>query len=85
MYITRLTPIDWRSSMDRLSIGAFYLLNILYRYDVEINDEALMSISNQGVSTHRKYKKELIDSGYLEVEQTGKASYQYSIKDSNGN
>ena len=78
-----VSKIDWRTSMDRLSIGAFFLLNILYRYDVDISDNTLMGITKLGVSTHRKHKKELIDAGYLQIDQVGKASYKYTIGETN--
>ena len=81
MKIQRLSRIDWVKSMDRLSIGAFYLLNVLYRHDMDITDEALMGKTGVGVSTHRKHKKELIDTGYLSIAQVGKASYKYTIED----
>jgi len=84
MYITRLSSIDWLASMDRLSIGAFYLLNVLYRYDTEVSDEKLMEKTGLGVSTHRRHKKELVDTGYLTIEQVGRGEYSYTIGDSNG-
>ena len=84
MYITRLSDINWLASMDKLSMGAFYLLNILDRKDINISDVSLMKESRLGLSTHRKHKKELIDEGYLSVAQVGKGEYQYSIGDING-
>jgi hypothetical protein len=75
------TRIDWLKSMERLSIGAFYLLNVLYRYDIDVNDESIRIKTGVGMSTHRKYKKELIDTGYLQIEQIGKASYKYSLQE----
>jgi hypothetical protein len=84
MQVIKLSAIDWLASMDRLSIGSFYLLNVLSRYDLDVTDIALMGKTSLGVSTHRKHKKELIDKGYLTIEQIGKAEYQYSIGESNG-
>ncbi len=84
MNITRTSPIDWRGSMERLSIGAFYLLNVLYRYDIEVSDEKLMAITNIGLSTHRKHKRELVDTGYLSIAQVGRGRYHYTIGESNG-
>ena len=79
MKVIKAYPIDWLSSMDRLSIGAFYLLNVLYRKDIDMNDNALMNTTGVGLSTHRKHKKELIDHGYLYIEQVGRAKYKYTI------
>ena len=84
MKVIKAYPIDWLSSMDRLSIGAFYLLNVLYRKDIDMNDNALMSTTGIGLSTHRKHKKELIDRGYLLIEQVGRGKYKYTIGDENG-
>ncbi len=84
MYVTRLSPIDWLQSMDRLSVGAFYLLNIMYRKDIDMNDNTLMDATGIGLSTHRKHKKELVDHGYLTVNQVGRGEYQYTIGDVNG-
>ena len=83
MYITRLTAIDWLIAMETLSVGAFYLLNVIYRMNIDISDESLMKATSYGISTHRKQKKELIDNGYLTIEQTGKGVYQYKLKDDN--
>jgi len=81
MNIHITSKIDWLESMSNLSIGAFFLLNILYRFDIDISDDSLMNITELGVSTHRKHKKELIDAGYLHIEQVGKAAYKYTIGD----
>jgi len=79
-----IVTIDWKTSMDRLSIGAFYLLNVLWRFDLKpLTDEALMGYTGLGLSTHRKHKKELVDQGYLTVEQIGKSKYTYTVKDGN--
>jgi len=83
MHIERLSPIDWLTAMDRLSVGAFYLLNVIYRKEVDISDENLMGLTGYGISTHRKQKKELLDCDYLSIEQIGKGVYQYTVKDSN--
>ena len=83
MNVNKMSKIDWLSSMDRLSVGAFYLLNAIYRKDISISDEALMQVTGYGVSTHRKQKKELIDNGYLTLTQVGRGTYQYDVKDSN--
>jgi len=84
MNITRTSKIDWRGSMERLSIGAFYLLNVLYRYDVNVSDERLMEITQLGLSSHRKHKRELVDSGYLTINQTGRGKYHYTVGEANG-
>lgn len=83
MRIERLSTIDWRTAMDRLSVGAFYLLNVIYRKDIDISDENLMRITGYGISTHRKQKKELLDYDYLSIEQIGKGVYQYTVRDNN--
>lgn len=83
MDINRLSPIDWLSAMDRLSVGAFYLLNVIYRKNINISDASLMNATGYGISTHRKQKKELLDCDYLIIEQIGKGTYKYSIKDAN--
>jgi len=85
MKVTRLDSIDWLSSMSRLSIGAFYLLNVLYRRDMDISDTTMMEATGYGTSTHRRHKKELVDNGYLTLAQVGRGEYKYTIKDaSNG-
>lgn len=84
MEIIKVGSIDWKVALPRLSIGGFYLLNVMWRLDVLANDCALKAASGMGVSTYRKYKKELEDNHYLTVEQVGKATYQYTLKDSNG-
>ena len=83
MKIERLSPIDWLNAMNRLSIGAFYLLNVIYRKDIDITDESMMGHTGYGISTHRKQKKELLDSNYLTIKQIGKGRYKYTIKDGN--
>lgn len=70
--------------MDKLSIGAFYLLNTIYRRELDMNDITMMEHTAFGESTHRKQKKELIDTGYLAIEQIGKGTYQYTLKDPHG-
>jgi len=70
--------------MNRLSIGAFYLLNVLHRYDVDISDDSLMAITNMGLSTHRKYKRELVDVGYLSIDNVGRGKYEYKVGEING-
>jgi len=84
MKVTKLSSIDWLASMDRLSIGAFYLLNVLHRYDMDISDNALMAITDMGLSTHRKHKRELVVEGYLTIEQVGRGLYTYKIGETNG-
>lgn len=84
MRITTLSSIDWLKSMDRLSIGAFYLLNVMYRKDIDMNDNALMDATGIGLSTHRKHKKELVETGYLNIEQIGRGTYKYTIGDIDG-
>jgi len=84
VYVEIETPIDWLVAMDRLSVGSFYLLNVLYRKDIDVKDATLMKETGFGLSTHRKHKKELIDNGYLTLKQIGRGEYKYKIKDNHG-
>lgn len=84
MNVIKLSSINWLNAMNELSIGAFYLLNVLYRKDIDVNDENLMSETGYGVSTHRKHKRELLSQDYLLIVQEGKASYQYTVKEPHG-
>ena len=79
MKIQKGRQILWVRAIDRLSAGAFYLLNILWYKDIHVSDKALMTITGVGLSTHRKRKKELIDNGYLLSKQVGKGIYKYII------
>jgi len=79
MKINIISKIDWLTAMDRLSVGAFYLLNVIYRKDIDINDKALMHATDYGVSTHRLQKRELMNCNYLISKQVGKGCYSYSI------
>lgn len=83
MLLEKQSKIDWLKSMDVLSVGAFYLLNNIYRRSIDINDTTMMEFTKYGESTHRKQKKELIDAGYLTIKQIGKGTYKYYIKDPN--
>ena len=84
MLLNKESSIDWLKSMDKLSVGAFYLLNTIYRRDIDMNDLTIMDYTSYGESTHRKQKKELVDTGYLSIEQVGKGTYQYTVKEPNG-
>jgi len=84
MKIIKEPPIEWLRAMDSLSIGAFYLLNVLFRKDIDVTDKAMMEETGKGLSSHRKHKKELLDEGYLAINQIGRGEYLYTIKDSNG-
>ena len=75
--------ISWADALDTLSHGAFYLLAILLIKELYVTDEALMKLTGTGISTHRKYKRELMSYGYLTVEQVGKGEYQYTIGEPN--
>ncbi len=80
MIVKKEGPIDWRRALSRLSAGAFVLLNILSRHDgIDVSDASLIAISGNGITTHRKYKKELLNMKYLTIEQTGRATYQYTL------
>jgi len=85
MSVIKTTKIDWLNSMSRLSLGAFYLLNVLYRYELKVaSDDTLREITGLGLSSHRKHKKELMDIGYLQVNQVGRGIYRYTIGDLDG-
>ena len=84
MKINKDSSIDWTKALDRLSIGAFYLLNVMYRKDIEINDKLLMELTGKGVSTHRKHKRELFDCSYIKANQIGKGTYEYTIGELDG-
>ena len=79
MKVRKGKQVLWVRAIDVLSAGAFYLLNVIWYKDVDMSDNALMAITKLGVSTHRKYKKELIDNGYLHVKQVGKGRYRYLV------
>jgi len=79
MKVKILEEIDWDNAMESLSVGAFYLLNVLYRKDIDINDTTLMKHTGYGISTHSKHKKELINKNYLQIKQIGKSTYQYFL------
>jgi hypothetical protein len=73
------SAIDWLSALDELSVNAFFLLNVLYRKDLDVSDKALMECTAAGLSTHRKYKRELISKKYLKVEQVERGEFRYTI------
>lgn len=79
MNITRVRAIDWDKALDTVSVGAFYLLNVLYRKDMPMSDKSMMACTGYGLSTHRKQKRELIDNKYLAIKQTGKGIYSYLV------
>ena len=79
MKVLKVSTINWLLAMDRLSVGAFYLLNVLYRKDISVSDNSLMEITGYGVSTHRKQKKELLEGSYMVVKQIGKGRYKYLV------
>ena len=85
MKIKRLRPIDWLVALDRLSVGAYFLLSVLWHKDIEISDNTMMDATGFGVSTHRKHKRELLDKRYITGKQIGKGIYVYRIgEDVNG-
>lgn len=79
MNIVKLREIDWDKALDQLSVGSFYLLNVLYRKEMPISDKSLMACTGYGLSTHRKQKKELIDNKYIAIKQVGRGVYKYLI------
>ena len=82
---TQPDTLAWSKALSRLSANAYYLLNVIYYKDFHITDGTLMEFTNLGMSSHHKYKRELVDAGYLSASQNGKGTYHYTIKDiSNG-
>jgi len=79
--IERITPINWDSAIDRLSAGAYFLLSVMYYKDIEVDDKTLMQCTKNGLSSHRKYKRELLDDCYITSKQVGKGIYMYEIGD----
>ena len=79
MKVSKGTQVDWAIALDNLSVGAFYLLNVLLRKDVHISDKQLMAQTGYGLSTHRKQKRELMDKNYLMLEQVDKGVYKYTV------
>ena len=79
MNITKVRPIDWDLALDNLSVGAFYLLNVLYRKDMPMSDKSMMAVTGYGLSTHRKQKRELLAGNYLAIKQVGKGVYSYLV------
>ena len=79
MNITRISTIDWDVALERLSPGAFFLLNIMYRSKLPISDKSLMVRTGFGLSTHRKQKRELLDCNYVVIKQVGRGIYKYYL------
>ncbi len=79
MKVVKQSPIDWEEALDALSVGAFYLLNILARKDVQVSDKQLIVQTGYGLSTHRKQKRELLNCEYLVLKQVDKGVYLYTI------
>ena len=66
-------------SINELSPKAFYLLS-KFQSTSEHSDDKMLEIIDMGVTSYRKYKRELKDKGYLSVKQVGKAEYEYKVK-----
>ena len=79
MKVQKKRQIIWEKAIDSLSAGAYYLLAILWYKDIDVSDKSLMAITGTGISTHRKYKKELIDKGYVRSNQIGKGIFRYKV------
>ena len=74
-------PVDWDNAIIRLSSEAFYMLNVIYRLMESVTDESIRDKTGNGLSKHRKIKKELIVNSYLSVEQVGKSKFKYIVGD----
>jgi hypothetical protein len=72
-------PFNTGRAVDKLDAEAFYMLNIIYYVLDSASDEAIREVSGFGLSRHRKFKKQLVANGYLNVEQVGKAKYRYIV------
>jgi hypothetical protein len=79
MLIQKKRQILWTKAIDTLSAGAYYLLGVLWYKDIDVTDKTMREVTGYGVSTHGKYKKELVDNGYLVINQIGKGKYKYII------
>jgi hypothetical protein len=79
MNITKVRAIDWDIALEKLSVGSFFLLNVLYRKNMPMSDKSMMACTGYGLSTHRKQKRELIENNYLAIKQTGKGVYSYLV------
>ncbi len=67
------------SPVQDLTPNAYYLLTVMQGLTKDLNDEVILDAVGFGVSTYRKYKKELKDKGYLQVTQVGKSEYEYKV------
>jgi len=81
MKVDKVGTIDWSKALVSLSMGEFFLLNVMYRLDMDMNDIALIAATNSGSSTYRKRKRVLVNKGYLTVDQVGRGVYKYTLKD----
>jgi hypothetical protein len=72
-------PFNTGRAIRKLDAEAFYMLSIIYYALDTASDEAIREVSGFGLSRHRKFKKQLVEEGYLTVEQIGKAKYRYII------
>lgn len=79
MNITRKRDIEWDVAVDELSVGAYYLLSVMWLKRMPISDKSMMACTGYGVSTHRKQKRELAEKNYIAIKQVGKGVYKYLI------
>ena len=79
MNITRKRDVCWDVAVDELSVGAYYLLSVMWLKRMPISDKSLMSCTGYGLSTHRKQKRELVAKNYIAIKQVGKGVYKYLI------
>lgn len=79
MNITRKRDIEWDVAVDELSVGAYYLLSVMWLKRMPISDKSMMACTGYGVSTHRKQKRELAEKNYIAIKQVGKGIYKYLI------
>jgi len=72
-------PFDNKLAITALGSESFYLLHTIYYGTTTVSDKILMDITGYGMSKHRKYKKDLMDKGYLLINQVGRAQYEYTV------
>ena len=83
MSSTQISFIDWSKALDELTPPAVHILLVL-KYKVPTpNSKVLTDVTGFGSSKLAKYKSELRKAGYLDIKQTGRAEFIYTIGDPN--
>lgn len=74
------SKIEWLDALDQLTPEAYYLLQTLYYRDiVDVKDSVVLRLVPYAERAYKKYKAELIDKGFMKVEQVGRHKYKYMI------